>query len=149
MFDVLSTIIGWILTPLEWARSAYIQRRRLRLTVHRAFFVATELECFFINATNLSRDREVELTHIWFDTQPSIPVLNPQRPLPRRLRPDETWETWLPVAALPNTLHDQVFTLARARLSTGSVIRSRENRNVPEAGTVPGGPIQHSRDDIA
>jgi hypothetical protein len=145
MSAILDAIGGWILTPLEWMGVAFLGRRRLRLTVHRAFFLPSGPECFFINATNLSRDREIEVTHIWIDTQPEMtPVLNPQRPLPVRLRPDETWETWFPVAALPTTHHDQVFTLARARLSTGSVIRSRRNRSVLGTGIVPGGPIRQT-----
>lgn len=116
-------------------------QRRVRLTVHRAFFTKSRLECYFINITNLSFKRELEITHVWFDCVPQVHVTHQDRPLPKRLKIDETWETWIEVRKLPDWIHDEPFTLARARLSTGAVIKSIENKNVPGRGAVPGGPI--------
>jgi hypothetical protein len=117
-------------------------RRRLRLLVHRAYFSGDVRECYFINATNLSHDREIEITHVWFDVTPKVFAMPPDRPLPKRLKTDETWETWVEADRLPRDLGDRVYTLARARLSTGRVVKSRKNEDVPSEGTVPGGPIR-------
>jgi hypothetical protein len=136
LFDILKVIFekGW---------AAFGERRKVRLTVHRAFFVASGRECFFINVTNLSKNRELEITHVWFEAKPQIPALQPDRMLPKRLKPDETWETWIDVSKVPSELHQSAYTLARARLSSGSVIKSTKNIDVPDAGNVPGGPIQN------
>ena len=123
---------------------AFLDRRRIRVLVHRAFFLNNPEEYFFINVTNLSRDRAIEITHIWFQSHPEVHVLNPNRPLPKRLEPDETWETWIRVNDLPANYRDDAFTLARVRMSTGSVAYSQRNINVPPVGAVPGGPINYT-----
>src|SRR5262245_12588493 len=133
--DILRTIFDKV-----WA--AVGGRRRVRLTVHRAFFKGTYRECFFVNVTNVSEDREIEITHIWFDCKPQIAVLHPDRMLPKRFRPDETWETWVDVTRIPANFHESAYTLARARLSTGRIIKSTRNTNVPDEGWVPGDPKQ-------
>ena len=115
---------------------------KLRLTVHRAYFLATGTECFFVNATNILSEGDLEITHVWFATNPEVYVINPDRLLPRRLKPQETWETYVRVAAIPPTALDQVYTFARARLSTGEIIKSSKNIGVPNFGTVPGGPLR-------
>lgn len=119
---------------------ANLLQRRLRLTVHIAYFLYNGAECCFINATNLSL-RDVEITHIWFECEPQIHVFQRDRPLPKRLKPDETWETWLRVDRLPSHIYQNPHKLARARLSTGKIIESQKNDNVPPQGLVPGGPI--------
>jgi hypothetical protein len=124
---------------LEMFTSGWLARRRLRFTVHRAWLVNSSRECFFLNATNLSRDREIEITHIWFDSQPQVPVIQPDRPLPKRIRPDETWETWIEVSSIPTEIRNHAHKMARARLSTGKVYRSVLNRSVGPAGEVPCG----------
>ncbi len=114
----------------------------VRLTVHFAHFARTGMRCCFINATNLARDVDIELTHVWIDAKPQIHARNPDRPLPKRLKPHESWETWIACHKLPPELsEDRLHTLARARLSTGLVVASVQNETVPERGTVPGGPI--------
>ena len=134
LLEILKTVFG-VLYPL------YGDRRRLRLTVHRAFFSNTNRECYFVNATNLSKSRDVEITHVWFEGKRQVPILQVDRPLPKRLKPDETWETWIEVERLTPDVLANVFILARARLSTGSIIKSKKNEDVPSTGTVPGGPI--------
>ena len=89
--------------------------------------------------TNLSRDSDAEVTHIWIEAQPRIHVLNDRRPLPKRLKPQETWETWIELWDLPSELlNDRIYSLVRARLSTGMVVESKKNEDVPEQGYVPG-----------
>ncbi len=132
----LKMIFGWL-----W--ETFGNRRKLRLTVHQAYFIGSTEPYFFVNLANLSQSREIEVTHVWFDYSPQIPVIQPDRPLPKRLKPDESFETWIEAGAIPGRLWSEAFTLARARLSNGQILKSRKNDNVPEAGVVPGGPIQN------
>jgi len=81
--------------------------RELRVLVHRARFMQpgggvdeSQEEHFFIKMTNLSPSRPLEVTHIWFDTDPRVDLLD--RPLPKRLALDETFETWVPVRRIPH-----------------------------------------------
>ena len=116
----------------------FFNRRRLRVRVHRAFFGTGE-ECFFVNLTNRSSKRDLEVTHVWFQTdRDQIQVLQSQRTLPVHLKPEQSWETWLPVADLPEAFRPVALTLVRARLSSGAVVMSDPNRNVPSYGAVPG-----------
>ncbi len=135
MIDIIKLFLNWLLT-------LFGQRRNVRATVHLATF-QTGLVCYFINVTNLSATREVEITHVYFDTNPQSPVVNPDRPLPKRLKPDESWETWIPIERLPGWVHAKPYQLARVRLSSGKIIKSEQNKNVPETGEVPGGPVTH------
>jgi len=116
-------------------------RRKVNLLVHYAYFTATRRECYFLNVTNLSHDREVEVTHVWFALNPQIHALATDRLLPKRLKPDETWETWVEADRLPSDLGEKIFTLGRVRLSNGREVKSRKNKRVPTQGIVPGGPI--------
>jgi hypothetical protein len=126
---------------LEPLTTAIWGRRHVRLTVHKAHFIESGRECYFINVTNLSRNREIEVTHVWFDTVHQVHALERDRPLPKRFKPDETWETWVDVGRIPSELGESVYRLGRARLSTGAIIKSRKNVDVPHAGDVPGGPV--------
>lgn len=137
---------GLLLKLLGWLGSAFSGRRRVRVTVHRALFSGSKAEAYFINVTNLSSDRAVEITHVWFETDPPTYALPPDRPLPKRLSPDESWETWILVKDLRAWVHETAFKVARVRLSTHQVVKSVENRNVPAYGYVPGGPIKNEND---
>lgn len=131
------------MAPLVWLAGLLTdrqqQRRRVRVLVHRGvFLVPGSALYFFIKVTNLSSTREIEITHIWFATKPPVHVLNhPERPIPARLRPDETYETWIPVDDVPAV--GNVESLVRVRLSNDKVLKSRLNKNVPPKGHV-GGP---------
>ena len=117
---------------------AVLDRRRVRFTVHRAAFLASGREAVFFNLTNLSKAREIEITHVWIASSPPVAALQTERPLPKRLKPDESWETWIHVDKIPWLPLDSVIGLARARLSTGHQLKAKENRDVPPVGTVPG-----------
>ena len=113
--------------------------RRIRVQAHRGVLLGIDEPCLFINATNLSSTRDVEVTHVWLETDPRIHVLNPERPLPKRLKPDEPWETWLPLASIPERYRESAVHLGRVHLSSGKTLRTVYRRRVPEAGWVPGG----------
>ena len=134
-------IIELVTTTLNNVWKVFDLQRRVRFTVHRAFFISSGIECFFLNVTNISPKKEIEITHVWFDNKPQIPVLNKDRPLPKRLKPDETWETWIKVAKIPEWILESPYDKARLRISTGRIIKSKKNKNVPETGSVPGGNI--------
>jgi len=106
-----------ILRPIgEKVFAAFGDRRKIRFTVHRGFFVVNGNECFFLNLANLSRNRDIEITHVYMDCGEQIHALHSDRLLPKRLRPDESWETWVEVQRVPTSLHDTAYTLGRARL---------------------------------
>lgn len=127
-----------IQTVLDWLFKIIGLKQSVRVLCHRAFFLPKGPECYFINVTNLSLQRDAEVTHVWIESGDQIPVLDRSRPLPRRLRPEETWETWIEVERLPISIREDAFKLARVRLSNGRTIKSRRNENVPSAGHVPG-----------
>lgn len=114
----------------------------LRLTVHVAQFARTGTPCCFVNMTNVTAG-PLEVTHVWIEATPPVFPTVPDRPLPKRLEPMESWETWIPLTQLPPHLTggDGLYTGARARLSTGDVVHSVRNESVPPFGSVPGGPI--------
>lgn len=58
------------------------------------------------------------------------------RPLPARLRLDETFETWIPVADVPT--EDDLERMVRVQLSNGKVVKSRLNKGVPPTGYIAG-----------
>lgn len=118
--------------------------RRVRVRVHFATLLPAGEAAAFIKVVNLSTSRDVEVTHIWIAGTRNIPIINLDRPLPARLRPDETWETWIPIREVPAALLNSLFNLVRVQLSSGKVFKSKQNKNVPEVGHVAGGgnPLQ-------
>jgi hypothetical protein len=73
------------------------------------------------------------LTPNWFDTKPQFHVDIGHY---RRLRPDETYETWVPVADLPD--EPEVEWLGRVRLSSGKIVKSILHYDVPPFGLTAG-----------
>ena len=128
---MIQAILGWLFKIIGL-------KQAVRVLCHRAFFLPNGPECYFINVTNLSLQRDAEVTHVWMECDNEIPVLNPSRPLPRRLRPEESWETWTEVERLPALFREDAFERARVRLSNGRTIKSKKNENVPSAGYLPG-----------
>src|SRR5947208_6108830 len=90
------------------------------------FLIVGGFESAFIALTSLDQVKSasssilpivhprVILSNAWFQADGQIPVLQPQRPLPVRLKPDLSWETWLLVAALPQAFLPQALTLSCA-----------------------------------
>jgi hypothetical protein len=128
------------LGPIASLATAVVQGwRKVRVTVHRGYLVGSSDEQLFINVTNLSPKREVEVIRVWFATSPNVEVFNPARPLPKRLRCDESWETWTPVSQLPSLDLPYAGRKARVQLSSGKTISSMDRKDVPPYGNVPGG----------
>jgi hypothetical protein len=128
---------------IDLLRSIVSDRRSVRVLVHLASFDRDGRECYFVNVTNLSRNRTIEITHVWFDTTRPVSCSPVERPLPKRLSPDESWETWADAgqvlsSPVDTTRKSTPFDLARVRLSTGKVIKSQKNRNVPPEGSIAG-----------
>lgn len=114
--------------------------RSIRIRVHRAYFLnKPEEHCFFINVVNSSPTTDIEITHVWYEGSTRVDILEPRRPLPRRLQPNESWETWIRSTEVPSD--PDPFTNFRVRISTGKVFNSEQNRDVPPRGFVPGGKL--------
>jgi hypothetical protein len=131
-------MLGAIPWVVDQFRALAQNWRRVRVLVHKdaggvpVVDLATGIPVVCIKVTNLSPQREVEITHVWYQGEPQIHLLGSR--LPARLRLDETWEECIPtekVAHIP-----EVERAGRVRLSSGKTIRSRQNRNVPPVGYV-------------
>ena len=78
----------------ELNRDALKEERILAVRVHRAFFVGRPEKYYFINLTNLSPQRVLEVTHVWYEDENNyIPVFQKECSLPTRLDLDQSWET--------------------------------------------------------
>jgi hypothetical protein len=131
-----------MLALLTWLYDTVTRRQRVSVLVHPGAFTDAQGEpasamYYFVKVTNLSTTRDVVITHVWFVTQPPVHFVNLARPLPARLRPEETFETWIEASALPSI--PKIPDLCRVRLSRGKTARSRLNRDVPPFGHVAGG----------
>ena len=129
--------LGPLLWIVDGLRSFQQNRRRVSVLVHLGFFAGQAPPYFyFVKVTNLSRGRDIEITHVWFAADPPVHLLLPERPLPARLRPDETWEGWANAAALAHA--SNVERGGRVRLANGRTVKSRPNKDVPPVGYVAG-----------
>lgn len=154
---------GVALWMLDRFRDLHQGRRRVRVLVHPAFFMGevgasvltTPPEVlnysvpvtgygdpnainlyYFIKVTNKSK-RDIWITHVWFDADPPVDIVLPQRPLPARLTPDETWEGWVHAARLAHA--SNVEHLGRVLVANRKrSVKSRPNKNIPTTGYVAG-----------
>jgi serine/threonine protein kinase len=120
--------------------SAFV-KAPMRLTTHFAKFVGSNRFALFVTATNLAAAGDVEITHVWIEADPKIHVLQDKRPLPRRLKPSEVWETWVELSRLPPGLWGpDIHQRVRVRLSTGQVVNALpvEDTAIPDEGFVAG-----------
>jgi hypothetical protein len=118
------------------ASSLHQSWRRVRVTAHRGYFLNNPNQQLFITITNLSRSREVEVVRVWITGSSTVEVLS--QPLPKRLKTDERWETWVPISAISASDLPYAELRARVLLSSGKEIRSRHNTKVAPIGYVPG-----------
>jgi hypothetical protein len=133
-------MLGTITWALDWARDWQQRRRRVNVLVHQGVFLTAEPGLagpphYFVKVTNLGM-REVVITHVWVDGDPQVPLLQPQRPLPARLRPDEQWEAAIRADEVKH-IPDPEWKV-RVRLSSGRTVKSRRNRDVPPVGFMAG-----------
>lgn len=124
--------------PKEVKQKRKTNIKKVKVLMHRAYFEGSMKPFFFIKVTNLFRDRDIEITHVWVETNPKVHILVPERPLPVRLKSYETWETWVEALSVPERLRNYPYDLGRVKLSTGQTFRSKKNRDVPEKGYVAG-----------
>jgi hypothetical protein len=129
---------GIVLEITDRLRAFQQARQRLRVLVHRGYLQGGPVPFYFVKVTNLSSARDVVITHVWFEAAPPVHLLLKERPLPKRLRPNETWEAWIPAADLAHA--QDVERLGRVLMTAKRnwVVKSRPNTETPPAGFVPG-----------
>jgi hypothetical protein len=135
---IFGASVKWL---FDYLRTLFERKTLLVVSVHRAFPNLEPPESYFVRLVNHTPDRELEIKDVWYEGSPAIPVLNPQRPLPTRIRAGAMWETWIPIADIP-VATDEVYGRFRVRLSTGEVYRSRRtpDRDIaPGIGAIAGG----------
>jgi len=133
--SLVSSLLSRLVQPVK----AIIARiRRVRVTVHTGYWPPNPELFVFVTVVNRSLSREVEIGAVWFEGKHRIPVEVPSRPLPKRLKPDESWETWIPFNAVRQISTVHLHNAACVRLSTGKVIHSIRNATMPPAGRPPG-----------
>jgi hypothetical protein len=122
-------------TAIEKGPQPQLNPINVQVLVHKAYFLNDPVRHFFIKITNATRDAEIEVTHVWYenDTE-NVGILSV--PLPKRLKPSEQFEPYVPVANIPE--HDDVFQHFRIKLSTGEEFTSQQNVDVPSIGFVAG-----------
>jgi hypothetical protein len=83
--DILAPIL-WLVNELT---GGYLNRRQVRLQVHTAYVRnGNPTPYYFINVTNKSSNRDLEVTRVWFATHPPVHILNPHTVLcPRTAAP--------------------------------------------------------------
>jgi hypothetical protein len=96
----LSAEIAVVRWCADQARKQQHDRQKVSVLAHRAY-LSMGPECYFMKVVNLSKDRDIAIADIWYETNARTCNLSSDRPLTARLRPDETFETWVPVADLP------------------------------------------------
>ena len=137
---IVVAVLLWIFPPEPLRRLFGIKARlqhlepEVRVLVHRAYFIGNPVEHFFIKVVNVTPETDVEVTHVWYENGDRVDILS--RPLPVRLRPNETWETYVPTSSVPEDT--VVFQHFHALVSTGKVFVSVHNEDVPAAGYVAG-----------
>lgn len=120
----------------------------IRLCTHQARFNSAPEIYYFVTVTNLSNKEPIEVTHVWYeDIDTHIPVLVQDRPLPKRLEPQEIWETFLLKKDLPEYLQNDAYLSFRIRTSSGKIYSSIKDGSVPPYGSVPGGLLNLNAQD--
>jgi len=127
---MIETILGWFWKILSLVRS-------VRVTSHVGELAVGNTPCCFVTVRNLSLTRKAVVTEVWFDAGIRIPVTNEQRPLPKVVPPEEIWETWIPLAALPESIRTAPETHARVKFSDEKIVATTLNRDISPAGHVP------------
>ena len=135
---ILIAVLLWFFPPEPLRRlfglKARPQRQEpvVRVLAHRAYFIGNPVEHFFLKVVNVTPGTDVEVTHVWYENGGRVDILS--RPLPVRLQPSKTWETYVPTSSIPDDA--DVFQHFHALISTGEVFASIHNKDVPPVGYV-------------
>jgi hypothetical protein len=125
-------------SALNWLFKLLSLRQGVQVKVHRGFFEGDNTEYYFVKVVNASPQRDIEIAHIFIEHAPPVHIVNTSRPLPRRLKPDETYETWQQLSTLPPDIRNNAFSLFRVQLSNDKIYKSFKNTKVPNRGFVAG-----------
>lgn len=109
------------------------------MRIHRAGLLLADgqrADAYFLNVFNASPERDVQVTHVWIETEPKVVVMT--KPLPVDVKAGRQWETFVEVAALPAGATG-IERLGRVQLADGKVVESVARENVPPAGAIPDG----------
>jgi hypothetical protein len=127
-----------LLGPFKLAWDMLVDRARGKLVVHVRVHhgYLDGKPAFFINVQNQSPQRSAQVTHVWLEATPPVPVLT--KP-PRTIEPNTEWETFiLEKDAATNSL-TTIVDLTRVRLSGEHVLRAEMRTSAPPAGHIPDG----------
>jgi hypothetical protein len=109
----------------------------IRVLVHKAYFLNNPAQQFFIKVVNVTPNIDVEVTHVWFENDiGTMDIMNDIAPLPRRLKQNETYETWVSVADIPED--GDIFHHFMVMVSTGEIFPSQQNVTVRPFGYIAG-----------
>ena len=128
---------------LEWAWRLLGVATHVRVRTHLGEFPRTDgrpgKAALFINVANVSLSQDAEITHVWIETAAGqVAPDHDERPLPVRLKPKQTWETWITVGAILAAEPKGADKAARVRLSDGRVVKGKPDSQIPHSGHVPG-----------
>jgi len=121
---------------IEGGPKATVTSIKARVLAHKAYFQGDTIQHFFIKITNLTPSTDIEVTHVWYEFNNfTIDILSIK--LPRRVKPNETIETFIPVSEIPKD-DKNVFQHFKVEVSTGERFTSSQNVNVRPFGYVAG-----------
>lgn len=124
----------WFVDKILQIRDSMV---KIKVLVHEASFLNDPKKepYFFVKVINLSYNTPVTITHVWVeDGVMRLDILNPKRPLPRKLEKTDIWETWIKKELVKDC--DNIFDNVRVLLSSGKRYKSRKNLKVPPTGFV-------------
>ncbi|MCK4922106.1 MAG: hypothetical protein KAS71_13735 [Bacteroidales bacterium] len=133
------TLLGYLIKPFERIR------KRPIVLVHTAVFsnpspnvsFSPSLK-YFIKVINPSEVKDYTITHIWIeDMSKRFHILNRETHLPHKLKPSDIFETWVDVSKIKDS-KENVFVNVRVKLTTGKVLKSKHNKDVPFEGMIGG-----------
>jgi hypothetical protein len=126
--------------PVKLAWDRLLEHARGKLVVHVRVhhgYLGDGKPAYFINVQNESPQRSVQVTHVWLESKPPVPVLT--KPLPRTISPNTEWETFILEKDAPANSLTTIVDLTRVRLSGEHVLRAEMRADTPPAGHIPDG----------
>ena len=141
-YMTLEPIFVYIIAPLlvlflVWlVNQIWLKTQKPIVLVHEAFFSNTPKPYYFIKVQNHSQKYNFTITHVWIEDKEKVHIVNNNRPLPKKLKPTDEWETWIEKSKI--TDKDNVYFNVRVKLSDNRILKSKLNKKVPSQGYVAG-----------